>query len=370
MKKRMFVMLVAVFAFLALVGGFKFFQIKAAIAQGSSYQPPPEAVTTVVARAEGWDTTVKVIGTVAAVNGVTVSADLTGVVSEIDFDSGRSVNKGDVLVRLDTKQEQAQLASALAQRELARLDLERQKGMLEKQIVSQATYDTSAATFKSADAAVAQIRATIDRKTIRAPFSGVLGLRQVNLGQYLAGGAPIVALQSVRPVYVNFNVPQQEIGLLAVGVPVHVDTGDTGRVTAYDSVVDEATRNMRVQATFDNRALKLRPGMFVNGDLVRGGKTTAITLPASSISYAPFGDSVFIVEDIKDPKSGKTYRGVRQQFVKLGGSRGDQVAVLTGVKAGEEVVTSGVFKLRPGAAVVVNNAVQPGNNPKPNPENS
>jgi len=158
--------------------------------------------------------------------------------------------------------------------------------------------------------------------------------------------------------------------LLAVGVPVHVDTGDTGRVTAYDSVVDEATRNMRVQATFDNRALKLRPGMFVNGDLVRGGKTTAITLPASSISYAPFGDSVFIVEDIKDPKSGKTYRGVRQQFVKLGGSRGDQVAVLTGVKAGEEVVTSGVFKLRPGAAVVVNNAVQPGNNPKPNPENS
>jgi len=183
MKKRMFVMLVAVFAFLALVGGFKFFQIKAAIAQGSSYQPPPEAVTTVVARAEGWDTTVKVIGTVAAVNGVTVSADLPGVVSEIDFDSGRSVNKGDVLVRLDTKQEQAQLASALAQRELARLDLERQKGMLEKQIVSQATYDTSAATFKSADAAVAQIRATIDRKTIRAPFSGVLGLRQVNLSR-------------------------------------------------------------------------------------------------------------------------------------------------------------------------------------------
>jgi len=369
MKKRMFLMLLAVFAFLAIIGGFKFFQIKAAMAQGGSYQPPPEAVTTVVAKGEEWDTTLKAIGTVAAVNGVTVSADLPGVVAEIDFDSGRSVKKGDILVRLDTKQEQAQLASAIAQRELARLDLERQKGMLEKQIVPQATFDTAAATFKSAEAAVEQIRATIERKTIRAPFAGVLGIRQVNLGQYLAGGAPIVSLQSVRPVYVNFTVPQQEIGLMSVASAVHLDTGDTGKITAADSVVDEATRNMRVQATFDNASGKLRPGMFVEAQLARGAKTNVVALPASAISYAPFGDSVFIVEDIKDPK-GKSYRGVRQQFVKLGGSRGDQVAVLTGVKPGEEVVTSGVFKLRPGAAVIVNNAVQPGNNPKPNPENS
>ncbi len=365
----MFLMLLAVFAFLAIIGGFKFFQIKAAIAQGGSYQPPPEAVTTVVAKGEEWDTTLKAIGTVAAVNGVTVSADLPGVVAEIDFDSGRSVKKGDILVRLDTKQEQAQLASAIAQRELARLDLERQKGMLEKQIVPQATFDTAAATFKSAEAAVEQIRATIERKTIRAPFAGVLGIREVNLGQYLAGGAPIVSLQSVRPVYVNFTVPQQEIGLMSVASAVHLDTGDTGKITAADSVVDEATRNMRVQATFDNASGKLRPGMFVEAQLARGAKTNVVALPASAISYAPFGDSVFIVEDIKDPK-GKSYRGVRQQFVKLGGSRGDQVAVLTGVKPGEEVVTSGVFKLRPGAAVIVNNAVQPGNNPKPNPENS
>src|SRR6266545_2886827 len=369
MKKRMFFMLLAVFAFLAIIGGFKFFQIKAAIAQGGSYQPPPEAVTTVVAKGEEWDTTMKAIGTVAAVNGVTVSADLPGVVAEIDFDSGRSVKKGDILVRLDTKQEQAQLASAIAQRELARLDLERQKGMLEKQIVPQATFDTAAATFKSAEAAAEQIRATMERKTIRAPFAGVLGIRQVNLGQYLAGGAPIVSLQSVRPVYVNFTVPQQEIGLMSVASAVHLDTGDTGKITAADSVVDEATRNMRVQATFDNASGKLRPGMFVEAQLARGAKTNVVALPASAISYAPFGDSVFIVEDIKDPK-GKSYRGVRQQFVKLGGSRGDQVAVLTGVKPGEEVVTSGVFKLRPGAAVIVNNAVQPGNNPKPNPENS
>ena len=369
MKKRMLFMLLAVFAFLAIIGGFKFFQIKAAIAQGSHWQPPPEAVTTTIAKSEQWNATTKAIGSVAAVNGVTVSADLPGVVSEIDFDSGRSVNKGDVLVRLDTKQEQAQLASAIAQRELARVDLERQKGMLASQIIPQATLDTAAATFKSADAAVEQMRATIERKTIRAPFSGVLGIRQVNLGQYLAGGAPIVPLQSVRTVYVNFNVPQQEIALLAIGSPVTLDTGDTGRVTAYDSVIDVATRNIGVQATFDNRSGKLRPGMFVDAQLAQGGQTTAVSLPASAISYAPFGDSVFVVEDIKGP-DGKSYRGVRQQFVKLGGSRGDQVAVLTGVKPGEEIVTSGVFKLRPGAAVVVNNSVQPGNNPKPNPENS
>ena len=363
-------MLVAVFAFIAVIGGFKFFQIKAAIAQGSHWQPPPEAVTTTIATPVEWDTTLKAIGSVTAVNGVTVSADLPGVVSEIHFDSGRSVNQGDVLVRLDTRQEQAQLAAAVAQRDLAKLALERNQGLLAKGITSQQAYDEAAAQFKQADAAVGQIRATIERKTIRAPFAGVLGLRQVNLGQYLAGGAPIVPLQSIRPVYVNFTLPQQEIGLLSVGAPVTLDTGDTGKVTAYDSVVDEATRNIRVQATFDNRSGKLHPGMFVDTQLARGGKTMAIALPASAISYAPFGDSVFIVEDVKDPKTGKSYRGVRQQFVKLGGSRGDQVAVLTGVKAGEEVVTSGVFKLRPGAAVIVNNSVQPGNSPKPNPENT
>jgi len=374
MKKRLFFMLLVVIAFLAVIGGFKFFQIKAAIAQGSSFHPPPEAVTTVIAKQEEWNTTLNAIGTVAAVNGVTVSADLPGVVSEIDFDSGRSVNKGDVLVRLDTKQEVAQLAAAEAQRELTRVAFSRQKDMLAKGIIPQASFDQAAAEFKQADAGVGEIRATIARKTIRAPFSGVLGIRQINLGQYLAGGAPIASLEAIRPAYVNFTVPQQEIGKLAAGSSVLVTSdalrqSETGKIAAYDSVIDEATRNVRVQAIFDNRSGKLQSGMFVEVQIVRGAKTTAIPLPASAISYAPFGDSVFIVEDVKGP-DGKSYRGVRQQFVKLGGSRGDQVAVLTGLKPGEEVVTSGVFKLRPGAAVNVNNAIQPGNNPKPNPENS
>ena len=374
MKKRMFIMLAAVLAFLAIIGGFKFFQIKAAMAQGASFQPQPEAVTTVIAKQEPWNATLSAIGTVEAVQGVTVSADLPGVVGDIGFTSGETVNKGDVLVRLDTKQEQAQLVAADSQRDLARLALERNKGLLAKGITSQATYDEAAAEFKQAEARAGEIRATIDRKTIRAPFSGTLGIRLINVGQYLAGGAPIVSLQSLRPAYVNFTVPQQEIGRVRIGSPVRVTSDalgqpESGRIAAFDSVIDEATRNARVQSIFDNRDGKLRPGMFVQAELMQGIRTDAITLPVSAISYAPFGDSVFIVEDVKGP-DGKTYRGVRQQFVKLGGSRGDQIAVLTGVKPGEEVVSSGVFKLRPGAAVTVNNTIQPGNSPKPSPENS
>jgi membrane fusion protein (multidrug efflux system) len=371
MTKRMLFMLGAVIVFIAIIGGFKYFQIQKAMA-GMSYQPPPEAVTTVVARQEEWNSTLKAIGTVAAVQGVTVSADLPGVVERIDFDSGRAVSKGQVLVVLDAKQERAQLASAEAQRELNRVNLERMRGMMAAKIIPQATYDTAAAEAKQADARVAELRATIERKIIRAPFDGVLGLREINLGQYLAGGAAIVSLQSLRPVYVNFSVPQQEMSHLAVGSDIDVDAGgvaESGKVTAFGAVIDEATRNGQVQASFANRDGRLRPGMFVEAHFAAGAKTAAITLPVSAISYAPFGDSVFIVDDEKGP-DGKTYRGVRQQFVKLGESRGDQVAVLTGVKPGEEVVTSGVFKLRPGAAVQVNNSVQPGNNPKPRPEDS
>src|SRR5262249_16624702 len=361
-------------AVIAMLGGFKYSQIKKAMSQ--DWSPPPEAVTTVLAKQDAWNSTLSAIGSVAAVNGVTVSADLPGVVETINFESGRSVNKGEVLVRLDTKQERAQLTAAEAARELARLNLARKQELLGKQAIPQATFDEAQAEFKQADARVGEIKAVIDRKTINAPFSGVLGIRQVNLGQYLAGGAPIVTLQAVRPAYVNFTVPQQEIGRVQVGSTIEITSDalgapEMGKIAASEPQIDEATRNARVQAIFDNRSGKLRPRMCVEAKLAEGRGTTAIPLPTSAISYAPFGDSVFIVEDhMTDPKTHKTYRGVRQQFVKLGGSRGDQVAVLTGVKAGEEVVTSGVFKLRPGAAVVVNNAVQPSNSAAPKPEDS
>jgi membrane fusion protein, multidrug efflux system len=373
MLKRMLIMLAVVVAFIAVVGGYKFMQIKAAMSQ--SYAPPPEAVTTVIVQPVSWNTTLNAIGTVAAAQGVTVSADLPGVVSEIDFDSGRAVNKGDILVRLDSKQERAQLASAEAAVTWTKASHDRAKELAAKGIGAQEAFDKADADYKQAVAQVGEIRATIDRKTIRAPFSGVLGIRQINLGQYLAAGAPIVTLQALRPAYVNFSVPQQEIGKLPIGTTVAVTSDalggatESGTIKALESVIDEATRNVRVQAVFDNASGKLRPGMFVETSLARGAAANVIPLPASAISYAPFGDSVFIVENIKGP-DGKTFKGVRQQFVKLAGSRGDQVGVLTGLKPGEEVVTSGVFKLRPGAAVIVNNSVQPGNNPAPKPEDS
>ena len=370
----MLVMLAVVIVFLAIVGGVKYSQIRAAMANQGSFTPPPESVTTVVAKAENWNATLNAIGTVVAVNGVTVSADSPGMIEQIAFDSGQHVNKGDVLVRLDTKQERAQLAAANAQLELARVQLERTAGMRSSNIIPESLYDQVSAEHKQAQARVGEIRATIERKTIRAPFTGVLGIRQVNLGQYLAGGAPIVSLQALQPVYVHFSVPQQEMSRLRTTREVRVTSDGfegeaVGEVTAIDSVVDDATRNVRVQAIFANKDGKLRPGMFVESRLARGTTTPVVTLPASAISYAPFGDSVFIVEQVKGP-DGKSYRGVRQQFVKLAGTRGDQVAVASGVKPGEEVVSSGVFKLRPGAAVQVNNSVQPANSPAPKPEDT
>ena len=375
MLKRMILMLVTVAVFLGAIGFVKFRQIQTAIAQAAAFQPPPEAVTTIVAHEEEWPATLSAIGTVVAVHGVTVSADLPGIVSGIDFDSGRTVREGDLLVQLDTSQERAQLAAAEAQRDLAALHFERMRGLLAKGVTSQSEYDQAEAASKQAEARVGEIRATIERKTIRAPFAGILGIRQVNLGQYLSAGDPVVPLQTLQPIYVNFAVPQQDVGALAVDAEVRLTVeGDgglehRGRVSAINSVVDEATRNVQVQATFDNTDKSLRPGMFVEVQVVLGPGTPVVALPASSIQYAPYGNTVFLVEDVQGP-DGRSYLGVRQEFVKLGSARGDQVAVLSGVRPGEQVVTSGVFKLRNGAAVQINNDIQPGNDPAPSPEDS
>jgi membrane fusion protein (multidrug efflux system) len=215
----------------------------------------------------------------------------------------------------------------------------------------------------------------IARKTVKVPFSGILGLRQVNLGQYLSPGDAVVPLQSLDPIYVNFGVPQQDSGRVTIGRNVRITIEDlvgaefVGRVTALNAIVDETTRNVQVQATLANPKNTLRPGMFVQAAVLLGSTNTVVTLPASAVSYAPYGDSVFVVTDLKDT-NGRSYKGVRQQFVKLGPSRGDQVAIVSGLKHGEEIVTSGVFKLRNGAAVFVDNKVQPANKPAPKPEDS
>ncbi|HET9409588.1 MAG TPA: efflux RND transporter periplasmic adaptor subunit [Candidatus Sulfotelmatobacter sp.] len=374
MARRMILMLAVVLVVITGLGFVKFRQVESAV-KASAFQPPPEAVTTIVAREQQWPTTMSVIGTIEAVQGVVVSADLPGVVDRINFESGKAVHEGDVLVELDTRQERAQLASLDAQRDLARINFERMQKLVQAGVISRQDYDKAAADQKQTEANAAEIRATIQRKTIRAPFSGILGIRKVNLGQYLAAGNPIVSLQSLNPIYVNFGVPQQTSGQVHIGRNLHVSAEELagqsfgGRVSAIDSVVDETTRNIQIQATLSNPEARLRPGMFVQVELGLGGDQAVIPLPATAINYAPYGDSVYVVSDLKDPQ-GKSYRGVRQQFVKIGGSRGDQVAILSGLNPGDEVVSSGVFKLRNGAAVQINNKVQPDDSPTPKPQDS
>jgi membrane fusion protein (multidrug efflux system) len=375
MAKRLIFTLVAMAAVLGGLGFVKFRQVEVAIAQGAAFQMPPTAVTTVVAQRETWPSTLTVIGTVAAIQGVTVSADLPGTIDKIHFDSGQWIHEGDILVELDTRQERAQLANLEAQRDLAGINYGRAQELVKAGVISRSEYDNATAQQKATEAQVGDIRAAIARKTIHAPFTGLLGIRQVSLGQYLAAGQAIVALQSLDPIYVNFGVPQQNIAQMRPGRGLRVTNGDlpgmafSGRITALDSIINEQTRNIQVQATFANKQDKLRPGMFVQVELPVGQSREVLPLPASAINYAPYGDSVYVVTQMKDAK-GNPYRGVRQQVVKVEGARGDQVAVISGINPGDEIVSAGVFRLRNGAPVLVNNTVKPENSASPKPEDS
>lgn len=375
MAKRLILTLVAIAAVLGGLGFVKFRQVETAIAQGAAFQMPPTAVTTVVVRRETWPSTLTVIGTAAAIQGVTVSADLPGTIDKIHFESGQWVHEGDILVELDTRQERAQLANIEAQRDLAGINYGRAQELVKAGVISHSEYDNASAQQKATEAQVGDIKAAIARKTIHAPFTGLLGIRQVSLGQYLAAGQAIVSLQSVDPIYVNFGVPQQDATQMSPGRVLRVTNGDlpgmafSGKITALDSVINEQTRNIQVQATLANKGKKLRPGMFVQVELPIGQARQVVPLPASAINYAPYGDSVYVVTEMKDAKGNK-YRGARQQVVKIEGSRGDQVAITSGLNPGDEVVSSGVFRLRNGAPVLVNNSVKPDNSPNPKPEDS
>ncbi|PYY15535.1 MAG: hypothetical protein DMG60_17415, partial [Acidobacteria bacterium] len=333
MAKRMLLMLIVAAAAIGGLGYFKLRQVQAAV-KSHAFTPPPEAITTIVVKQETWPSTLSVVGTLNAIHGVTVSADLPGTVDQIKFDSGKWVQEGEVLVQLDTRQERAQLAAMKAQQDLAKINYDRMQQLVNEGVISRMDYDKAMADQRQTEANTAEIKAAIDRKTIRAPFSGALGIRQVNLGQYLAAGSPIVPLQSLDPIYVNFNVPQQIVGRMQAGRNVRISSDNlpgttfTGLVNAVDSVVDQSTRNVQVQATLANPGGKLRPGMFVQVEVGVGEQRTVFPLPASAISYAPFGDSVFVLSDLKSP-TGETYRGVRQQFVKVEGARGDQVGVIS-----------------------------------------
>lgn len=363
-------MLVIMGVIIGALAFWKVRQIQAAIAAGKAFVMPPEAVTTVIAEEESWHPVLQSVGTVRAVNGVMVATDISGIVSEIAFESGTEVKKGDILIQLDTSQEQALLRAAQARLNLAKVNLARARNLAAKQTTSRQELDGAEAEYMQAQSQVDEVLAILQKKTVRAPFDGVTGIRKVDLGQYLNPGDAIVSLQSLDPVYVIFSLPQQELPRINTGMDVIVETDGAdskripGKITAIESLVDKETRNVEIQATLANPDGILQPGMFVRVEVNLPDEETIIAIPSSSISYAPYGNSIFIVEDMTN-EQGETYKGVRQQFVQLGAHRGDRVAVLSGLKPGEEVVTSGGFKLRNGARVVVDNTVQPSNEIKP-----
>ena len=346
------------------LGGIKFLQIKTLIAAGEAYVPPPETIASAVVKPEKWRKTLNAIASITAVQGVTLTPDIPGTVREIAFESGATVAKGDLLVKLDTSTEEAQLKAVKAQLDLAVINLKRAEALWAQKTLPEAELDAARAAVAQYQANAEAIQATIEKKTIRAPFDGQLGLRQVQLGQYLEAGRPIVSLQSLAPVYAEFSLPQQELSKLATGIPVRLvsdaypDQSFEGLLTAINPDLDASTRSVALQATFANPNRLLRPGMFARAQVLLPEEQEVLVIPATAILSAPYGDSVYVIEPAPatNAAGGLT---VRQQFIRTGMTRGDFVAVQSGLKAGERVVSAGVFKLRNGMAVVENNELKP-----------
>jgi membrane fusion protein (multidrug efflux system) len=374
MKKRFILALTAVAVLAAVLGGIKGLQIDRMIAHGKQFVPPAETVTTAVASIQTWESVLTAVGSLTAVQGVTVTAELTGKVVQIDFKPGSLVKAGELLVKQDTSSEEAQLRAAEATVALARLNLERLGKLLSERTISQSQFDNAEASYKQAVAQADNIRTIIAKKTIRAPFAGRLGIRLVNLGQVINEGEAIVSLQSLDPIYVNFSLPQQQLSSIKAGLAIRVTTdalpGEViaGKITAINPQVDAATRNIRVQATVTNPDERLRPGMYANVAVVLPGREKVLAIPATAVLYATYSDSVFIVEDKLDPNSGQPVKVARQQFAQLGEKHGDFVAVRSGLKEGDTIVSTGVFKLRNGQTVTVDNTLSPEFKLNPKPE--
>jgi len=337
---------------------------------------PPETVTATTASDAQWEQFIPATASVSAVQGVLASAEAGGRVTKIMFDSGDSVIEGQVLVQLDISSEKAQLASNKASASQARAELKRVRSLIAKNLISEDAVDRAITHVKETEAQVEVVKASLDKKTIRAPFAGRLGIRQINQGQILSIGDPIVALQMLSRVYVDFSVPQQRMLQIARDMKVRVKSDATpgevfnGNITAVNLEVDPVTRNVQVRARVENPEEKLRTGMFVNVELILPDTQKVLPIPATAVLYAPFGNSVFIIDEKKNEETGETQKVLRQQFVILGRARGDYVDVTDGLKNGETVVTSGVFKLRSGSQVVIDNTLAPKASLEPNPKDS
>ncbi len=375
MIKPILIMLLVVVVLLGLVFGWQFIGASFGKKFMAAAASAPQTVSTITAATTPWQPFIQSTGTLRAVRGADLSAQASGVVDEIAFDSGNEVPAGKVLLRLKPNDDYAKLAQLQAAAELADVSYKRDLEQFAVQAVSQAVIDTDAATLKSDRAQVAAQLALIDEKIVKAPFAGRLGIRQVDIGQYLTAGTAVVTLQALDPILVDFYVPQQNLAQMKIGQPVAatVDTYPkqtfTGAIEAINSKVDNSSRNVQVRASLRNPERRLVPGMFANIRINSGEQSDSITLPLTVVSYNPFGDTVFIVEKDGVDKDGKPRLVVRQRFVKLGATRGDQIAIQSGLKAGEVVVSAGQMKLRNGTPVTVNNDVLPTNSPNPNPPN-
>lgn len=372
MIRKMVLALAFVLVIAGALAGAKIAQFKTLMASAKSFAQPPESVSSVVVKQEQWEESLTAIGSVAAVQGVTVAPEVPGTVTEIAFDPGTVVAKGDLLVRLDTSLEVAQLRALEAQADLARVNAERERTLRKQELISQSELDTAEATLKQNQADADATRALIEKKTIRAPFAGRLGIRQVNLGQYLDAGKPIVSLQSLTPIFVNFSLPQQDLAQLRTGMAVRLTTdacpGKTfeGQLSTINPDLDPTTRSVSLQARLENSAQLLRPGMFARVEVLLSESHDELVIPLTAVLSEPFGDSVYVIEP-EAGVSGKPELAVRQQFIRTGRTRGDFVTVVSGLKAGERIVNAGLFKLRNGMAVLENNAVIPKSTENPRP---
>lgn len=375
MIKNVAFTLLALFALVGLLGGIKAIQIRDLISAASTMMPPPATVATHKVEKQTWEVVIDAVASLEAVQGVVISADIPGRITEVFFTPGSRVEKGAPLIQQDITSETAQLRAAEANVELARLNVERVRELYTKRASSKADLDTAEARIKEAQAQADTIRTTIAKKTIKAPFSGQLGIRLVNVGQDLASGTPIVSLQAVDTMFLNFSLPQQSLAAIEPGLPVRMKTDAvpdrefSGAITAIDPEVDPATRNVRVQATVENPDQKLLPGMFGSVKVVLPAREPVVAVPITAVAYATYGDSVFVVEE-ETKESGEKQLVARQQFVQLGRTMGDFVAITKGIEEDQTVVVSGVFKLQNGAPVAVNNDIKPSFSVTPTPKDS
>jgi membrane fusion protein (multidrug efflux system) len=376
-KKRsrgaVFKVVVALVAAFLVIAGIKVMQIRKLMAMGAAMQPPPTTVTSAKVAQANWQPMLSAVGSLTAVQGATISAELAGTVAEINFESGTPVKKGTVLLKLDASAEQAQLRSAQADAELAKADFDRARDLSARKVISQQELDAASARYTQRKAAVDNIQSIIDKKEIRAPFDGIAGIREVNPGMMVPAGQRLVSLQALDQVFADFTLPQQQLSDVRPGLPVKVTTDAVegrefeGTLTAVNSAIDPATRSVGLQATLDNRDHTLRPGMFARVRVLLPSEKATLFLPTTAISYAPYGNSVYVIEKKADEKTGKEGLVLRQQFIRTGESRGDFVAVTEGLKEGDEVVSTGVFKLRNGMHVLVDNKLAPNSLEAPKP---